>query len=253
MCEIDRYNYLNASIWYKKILDFFGFDQNQDIKARDRLFTIRKQYNPISQLNKLQKKCLNRQLLFFGAGPSLYEILGNYSNFLQAKKDQFLFITADGAARGLIEHNMIPDVIVSDLDGLTFHLIEKFLSMGVLLVIHAHGDNLDKLQACEIILKKYENLIGTTQNDPIWPIINPGGFTDGDRALYFMHHIAPIDQPFYLIGYDFGEKIGRYSKPDYIEDLPMTPMKQKKTQIAQQLIQNLQENEKRFIQQYVFR
>ena len=115
---------------------------------------------------------------------------------------------ADGAARVLREYQIKPDLIVSDLDGLLLQDLVQFQAWEIPLLIHAHGDNQDRLHATATLLTTYEKVIGTTQVEVRWPIINPGGFTDGDRGLYFLHWLAPQEKVFYLVGYDFGNYIG---------------------------------------------
>ena len=252
MSELDRYNYHKASKWYESILNMFKFDQSKDIYARDWMWSQRKDFDPLPNLKHIQNLCSNKILLFIGAGPSLHSNLERFSNIILLKRDNYFIIAADGATRGLLIFNIFPDLIVTDLDGLNPELIEKLVDLHILIVIHAHGDNIDKLKQIQAILSSEEKIIVTTQTEPKWPIINPGGFTDGDRALYFMHHIAPIKMPFYLVSYDFGELIGRYSKPEFTKDMPMTPMKQKKNDLAQKLIENLRVNENRQIESYLF-
>ena len=51
---------------------------------------------------------------------------------------------------------------------------------------------------------------GTTQIDLNTNLLNYGGFTDGDRAIFLaFHHQSPIIS---LVGFDFGEEIGEFSK-----------------------------------------
>ena len=80
---------------------------------------------------------------------------------------------------------------MTDLDGLSPERLELFLSSGVMLAIHGHGDNIEKLQAIESLLQQSSRIIATTQVKPHFPIINPGGFTDGDQDYTFViiwHH-----------------------------------------------------------------
>ena len=56
---------------------------------------------------------------------------------------------------------IIPDIIVTDLDG-NEDTIKKISKTKSIFVIHAHGDNIEKLQ----MVKKMKNCIGTTQTNP---------------------------------------------------------------------------------------
>lgn len=95
------------------------------------------------------------------------------------------------------------DMIVSDLDGPIEKIIEKEKSIKV---IHAHGDNIDKLRQYVPLLKGI--VLGTTQSIPLRNVRNIGGFTDGDRSIImgtilgakkiYIHgfdYSAPIDDP----------------------------------------------------------
>ena len=55
------------------------------------------------------------------------------------------FLAADGATAVLLRQGIVPDIIVTDLDG-PFPDILKANQEGTIVVVHAHGDNLDALQ-----------------------------------------------------------------------------------------------------------
>jgi len=79
--------------------------------------------------------------------------------------------------------------------------------MGSIMVVHAHGDNVNLLRN---LVPKMKNCIGTTQVKPLHNVYNFGGFTDGDRAVFLANEFKA--KTIVLIGMDFGDKIGRYSK-----------------------------------------
>lgn len=95
------------------------------------------------------------------------------------------------------------DMIVSDLDG----PLDKILKgENCIKVIHAHGDNIEKLR--EIVPKLKGTVLGTTQSIPLRNVRNIGGFTDGDRSVImgvllgaekiFVHgfdYSSPVDEP----------------------------------------------------------
>lgn len=96
-----------------------------------------------------------------------------------------------------------PDMIVSDLDGPIEKIIEN---ENAIKVIHAHGDNIDKIIEFVPIINGI--ILGTTQSIPFGPVKNIGGFTDGDRAIimgkimgakivkvYGFNWDDPVDQP----------------------------------------------------------
>ncbi len=75
------------------------------------------------------------------------------------------------------------------------------------MVVHAHGDNVNLLRK---LVPKMKKCIGTTQVKPFHDIHNFGGFTDGDRAAFLASRFNAKN--IVLVGMDFRDKIGRYSK-----------------------------------------
>ncbi|WP_371802810.1 6-hydroxymethylpterin diphosphokinase MptE-like protein [Candidatus Lokiarchaeum ossiferum] len=237
--------YPNAAIWYQKIRDVFDFDQNNDIIARDLLYSLRKNIPVENVINSLQNRFKKKNLIFCGAGPSLQPILTIMVQILEKHRENFFIIAADGATRCLNELTLYPDLIVSDLDGITPDQLQNNLNSGCIASILGHGDNIPNIHRFKPILQTSPNLICTTQTTSRYPIINPGGFTDGDRGPFLLHHIIPSNYPFYMIGYDFEDKIGKYSKPNLSIDQPMTDFKRKKLKISQDLFDELQQNHSR--------
>ena len=91
--------------------------------------------------------------------------------------------------------------------------------MGSIIVVHAHGDNIDS------IVKKVPRLkrvIGTTQSRPLNNVYNFGGFTDGDRCVFLAKHLGAAEIK--LVGFDY-------------EDQSVTPRKRKKLSWAKRLIE----------------
>jgi len=81
-----------------------------------------------------------------GNAPSLEKEFIAYS---KQKRLGDLFIAADGAASVLIKCGRVPDIIVTDLDGSHPNDAIKEIEAsdrGALLLIHAHGDNIDILE-----------------------------------------------------------------------------------------------------------
>ena len=92
----------------------------------------------------------------------------------------------------------------TDLDG-DENTIKKISKKKSIFVVHAHGDNIEKLQ----MVKKIKNCIGTTQTEPFNKIQNFGGFTDGDRGVFLANHFEA--KKIILFGMDFGKRIGKFS------------------------------------------
>lgn len=200
-------NYYDWENIYKKILKEFEFSKEKDIesaKILDEFLQIRNKIDIVS----LRKFIENREVVVFGSGPSLEESVSKNIDFYINK----ILISADGATSALVENCIFPDIVVTDLDGKISDQI-KVNDKGGLLVIHAHGDNIDKIQNNFYQFKK--KILGTTQADPSYfrNLHNFGGFTDGDRAIFLVNHFNA--KKIYLIGFDFdGRSIGRYSFAD---------------------------------------
>lgn len=234
------FQYEMAKFWYRQIIDQFGFDEAEDTRARDLLCGYREKHgieNITDKLTARIKECSD--FYFFGAGPNLEAELRAIQSNLRENRSQYFLTAADGASLALEEAGIIPDLITSDLDGLTVENITFFLDNGAILAIHGHGDNLDLIHNARDMLIKSPNIICTTQVDAKNPVINPGGFTDGDRGLFLAHHLTPPAIAFHLIGYSFGGTVGKYSKPAYAADMPITPVKALKLDFARRLLDHL--------------
>lgn len=72
----------------------------------------------------------------------------------------------------------IPDVHVTDLEE-GAEILKKVEERGCVLVVHAHGDNIELIKK---IVPELNFFVATTQAEPFDRVYNFGGFTDGDRA-----------------------------------------------------------------------
>jgi len=188
---------------YRKILEDFNFQVENDKKSADVLNQLLKKRKPFS-IKELEDIITGKEVVIFGAGPSLESSLITHKKDLVGK----LKIAADGATSALMENNVFPEIIVTDLDGKITDQLEAN-SKGSITIIHAHGDNIDKVK--KFVLEFKGNIVGTTQTNPkpYENIHNFGGFTDGDRAVFLAEHFNA--KKTYLIGFDFDDEIGRYS------------------------------------------
>lgn len=135
------------------------------------------------------------EVVVFGCGERLINDIELVKDSVPLEKT--LLVAADGAAKPLIEHGLTPHLIVSDLDGDVDILIESS-RRGSVIVVHAHGDNVDKLK----LVQSLEGLvIGSTQVEPRPLVYNFGGFTDGDRSVYIVFYAGY--RKVYLAGFDF--------------------------------------------------
>lgn len=168
----------------------------------------------------------------FGAGPNLEEHLDQFQEVKQSSKMNV--ISVDGATGILTERGIIPNIVVSDLDGLTIDLLHTFGDQIEKFLILAHGDNRELVKTFIDKTDKLENIIWCTQGNPLGNWINTLGFTDGDRAiaLCVQNNVRVLP-----LGFNLSANIsGRASKPSYIHSQPLSREKKRKLEIAYQII-----------------
>lgn len=186
--------------WHEKYLEIlkeFNYERSSEIKSAKILDSILK--NKFS-VDILEKKIKNKTVFVIGAGPSLIASIPYLKKFKSITK-----IVADGATQAMLENRIVPDIIVTDLDG-NMESLKKTSETGSIMIVHAHGDNIRKLP--HAISFRY--CIGTTEDRPFGKIRNFGGFTDGDRCVFLANHYSA--SKIIMIGMDFGIHIGKYSK-----------------------------------------
>lgn len=218
--------------WYKEILDAFNFNREMDEKSAEILNKLLEDKKSLS----LQDLSIKKNVIVFGAGPSLKRNIKALKNLDLGK---FTLVCADGATTALLEEDITPDVVVTDLDGKIDDII-RANNEGSLLVVHAHGNNIDKIEKYVPVL---ENIVGTTQSVPLKNVHDFGGFTDGDRCLFLA--VEGGAELVVLAGMDFGKIVTRYSRPD-IPDVEgrADKIKELKLEYAKKLVEWAAQNEK---------
>lgn len=207
---------------YREICRELGILPKNDYEARDiaaRIMGDREQ-----PLDKLESVIKGKDVVIFGAGPSLEKAVKDF------ERGEKILIAADGATSCLVLNGFIPDVIVTDLDG---RIEDQLIAnrMGSICVVHAHGDNIEKINK---FLKRFNKTVVTTQVEPLENVHNFLGFTDGDRAVSLANHFGALSIE--LVGFDFGKTIGKYSDPENPKDHPADETKKKKLKIAKMLV-----------------
>lgn len=191
---------------YEKIAEDFNFKVENDKKAADVLNELLQKKHLFS-LKELKEMITDKEVVIFGAGPSLENSILTHKNKIVNK----VKISANGATSALLKNNILPNIIVTDLDGDVVDQV-KANSNGSVIIIHAHGDNIAEIK--KYVPKFKKDIIGSTQINPL-PynnIYNFGGFTDGDRAVFLASHLKA--KMIHLIGFDFEGIIGKYSYPE---------------------------------------
>ena len=189
-------------IQFNEIRKEFGYLEKDDLISVKKLDSILKDENSKKQLQDIIR---GKTIFVIGAGPSLTKSL----KYIKKSKN-VVKIVADGAVKALLEKNIKPDILVTDLDG-DLESIEKIGKTKIPIIVHAHGDNYEKLE----IVKKMKNVVGSTQTRKFGKIENFGGFTDGDRCVFLAEYFDA--RKIVLIGMDFGQKIGKYSKQRIVD------------------------------------
>ena len=224
------------SIYYKEILDDFGFSREDDEKCAQVLDEMLSEEGCLTLEDLSKIVGFSDKFIVFGAGPSLKDHIKDLKENYDLR--DYVLVAADGATTALIEERIVPDIVVTDLDGNLDDILIANLR-GANVVVHAHGDNLDKIVG---ITPYFTNVLGTTQAQPLGNVYNFGGFTDGDRALFLS--VALGASEIILEGMDFGEIVTKYSRPN-LPDItgPADEVKRKKLKYAEKLTDWVIENE----------
>ncbi|MFZ2499514.1 6-hydroxymethylpterin diphosphokinase MptE-like protein [Methanosarcina sp.] len=202
---------------YEQILEDFGFDRAGDEEAALFLSRMLTEKNTAS-LSKLRAVISGKPVLVCGNAPQLRKEL------MEIDLSAFFIIAADGAAAVLMDTGRVPEVICTDLDGNSEADIQKEIQaceQGSIVLIHAHGDNINKLKK---YVPRFKRFIATTQARPFDNIYNFGGFSDGDRCVF--------------VAKEFGSESVRLAG-FYFEDPCVNPIKKKKLKWAKKLIEML--------------
>jgi len=206
--------------YYEEILRDFNFNREEDERSALILSQLLedKELMSLEDLTDIMK---DNDVYVFGCSPDLEKEIEN-------KTFDGTLIAANGATSSLLNKNIIPDIIVTDLDGKIddqIYASEK----GAIIVIHAHGDNID---AVKNWVPRFDGkIVGTTQSKPFGKIHNFGGFTDGDRCVFLADEFKAKN--IYLIGFDF-EHVG-----DKFSNERSKKIKRRKLDWAYILINNL--------------
>jgi uncharacterized Rossmann fold enzyme len=217
--------------WYEEIVRKFNYSQEEDEKSAQILNQLLDNYGGLSKDDIPMQK----EAIIFGAGPS---IKSNIKEIKNLNLSEYTIIAADGATTALMEEDIIPDVIVTDLDGEMKDILCANHE-GAFMVVHAHGNNREKVKE---YLPRLQRVMGTTQSTPLSNVYNFGGFTDGDRALFLAVELGA--EYVILAGMDFGKVVTRYSRPDLPErEGRADEIKELKLKYAKKLVEWVAENE----------
>jgi uncharacterized Rossmann fold enzyme len=191
---------MNLDIWlnrfYPQILSDFGFSRDEDTKSAKILYELGK--NKLLDCSVLKDRIANKNVVVVGGAideADAEEIL---------KLGDWAIITAGKSILKLSSFlpNLTPDVHVTDMEEDDEILIE-LERKGCILVLHAHGDNIDRIRS---VVPKLSKFVATTQSEPFGRVYNFGGFTDGDRAVIIAKTFNA--KSIKLVGFDFDKAEG---------------------------------------------
>jgi len=172
---------------YEEILEDFGYDRTSDENSARLLKAVMMNSDLIFDDDIV----MQTKATVFGCSDDL-------EKDIKTVPPRGTLIASGSSVRRLKEAGILPDIVVTDLDGEIEAQIEAS-KMGAVTFIHAHGDN------SELIQKYAQEFIGpvvlTTQSRPDNIVSNYGGFTDGDRAVCIARHFGARD--ILLLGFDF--------------------------------------------------
>jgi uncharacterized Rossmann fold enzyme len=195
--------------YYKAILEDFGWTPEGDERAARIMAPLLP--DPAPLLARLKTLVAGRDVLVCGKAPRLKDDLKGID------RSRYTVIAADGATSTLLAAGIVPDVVVSDLDGSPGDLL-KADREGAVILAHAHADN---IPAVEELVPRLKNVIGTTQARPLDHVYNFGGFSDGDRCVFLAKELGA--KSIRIIGFD-------------LDDKNVTPKKLKKLKWARKLL-----------------
>lgn len=176
---------------YYRILEDFGFSKEEDEKAAKLMHGLGKE--------KLLNSSVVRKVI---EGKSV-AVIG-----LSIKEKEFRSINEEvkiTAGKTLLKirkfsPSFVPEIHVTDME--ERELIKK-LDRKCILVLHAHGDNIDLIRS---VVPEISGFIATTQSVPFNRVYNFGGFTDGDRAVCMAKEMGA--NVINIYGFNFKETSG---------------------------------------------
>jgi len=160
---------------YAAILADFGYDRAGDEHARDVLA------ERVDPFDTGRLDCTGETVAVAGGAPSLADETG-----VAADADRVF--AASTAVDVLADSGVGVDLMVTDLDK-NPETARRLTEAGTPVAAHAHGDNVDAVRE-HVPTFDADHVLGTTQAEPVGPVENFGGFTDGDRAAFLADHLG---------------------------------------------------------------
>lgn len=176
---------------YFGILEDFGFDRSED-EMSVRILKMTTVNSDLIDDDEFGE-CFSKEVTVFGNAPCL-------ESDLDSRGCRGTLIASGSSVGRLLARGIVPDIVVTDLDGDIGPQIDAS-SRGAVTAIHAHGDNGDLIRMHAASFRG--RVVLTTQSVPENTVYNFGGFTDGDRAVCMAVHFGA--EKVHLRGFDYDD------------------------------------------------
>ena len=196
-----------------EVRTFFDWDIKSDIESANQLLSVVENTSIASwtrsqrsvTIANLRRRLVLREIKIAVLGAAIEE-----SEIISMLESPTLFVAADGAVGVL---SSLPEsiserawsrlvCIVSDADGGAGTI--EAVKRSIPAILHAHGDNISSWRNLLEIAVNMQNpprIVLTHQTpDRIDGMYNPGGFTDGDRAICFLISLGVPSERILLLG-----------------------------------------------------
>ncbi|MCI4357020.1 MAG: DUF115 domain-containing protein [Thermoplasmata archaeon] len=185
---------------YARIAEAFGFDLAREAAAADRLRSLLPPPALERPLERCAERIIGREAVVVGLAP---EAGAPPLHLLAPTQLPRVVLAADGATARCLAGGIVPDLVVTDLDGPVASEVNANVR-GALTVVHAHADN---VEAMERWVPEFSGaLAGSWAGPPTPALLDAGGFTDGERAAFLAAHVGATRV--LLWGFDFDRPDG---------------------------------------------
>ena len=198
-----------------EVREAFGYSIQNDVESAQRMESLFSNRQPLGRdewsFEQRQQATIDLQK-HLHAAKQLFVVGAGSEEIRTSDYDpEARFIAADGAV-GAVDDLSKVLCVVSDGDGAE-HL-QRAIEYSVHIVLHAHGDNLEtwtRLCTEWAKMKSVPSLTLTHQTTTSFVgMHNPGGFTDGDRALCFLQSMGLDLSQIQCLGFST-QKVGMWS------------------------------------------
>ena len=162
---------------YERIQAEFGFSFDREVAASEQLVSLLPKPALERAEQRIRARVRGRDTIVVGLAPRS----GAPPVWMLPRAEvPPALVVADGATERCLAGGLVPDVVVTDLDGPIPSEVTANVR-GSLVLIHAHGDNVPALERW--VPEFPGELAGSWAGPPERGLVDFGGFTDGDLSL----------------------------------------------------------------------